>query len=86
MPTDKTRRTVYSIYARHNGKPAGFCGQYRTKAEAQEARPSGAVVKRETITAEQWDRWKASGFRARTGWALPMRPRYPINGVRIRLP
>lgn len=63
--------TVYGVYARHNGKPSGFCGYYRTKAEAQASDHgrAGARIKRETMTAVQWQRWEASGFKSRTGWA-----------------
>lgn len=61
--------TVYGVYARHNGKSAGFCGYYRTRGEAMSARPAGARIKRETMTAAQWERWEASGFKSRTGWA-----------------
>ena len=59
--------TVYGLYARQGGKSAGFCGYYRTHDEAVAA--GSGRVKRETMTAAQWDRWQAAGFTSRTGWA-----------------
>lgn len=68
--TAATTHTVYGVYARHNGKPAGFCGYYRTKAEAMDSRRAGGRIKRETMTDAQWSAWQANGFTSRSGWSV----------------
>ncbi len=65
--TRTARITVFCTYARHNGKPAGFVGQFRTEAEARDARPYGGVVKRETTSSDAFAVWERSGFLSR-GW------------------
>ncbi len=61
-------RHTYAVYARFDNRPAGFCGRFRTRGEADAARVASqmaTVVKRETLPATDYDEWARRGFRPR---------------------
>ena len=63
-------KTVYAVYARFNGQPAGFVGLYRTRPEAREEakyQQLGCIIKRERVQDGFYQMWAQAGFRPR-GW------------------
>jgi len=63
-------KRVYEVFARYGGKPAGFCGRYHTRDEADRDRHGmhiNTIVKRETIDDDDYQQWADSGFRPK-GW------------------
>jgi len=61
---------VYEVFARYNGKPAGFYGRYKTRAEAEKGargRHMSTVIRRESISNKEFKIWADSGYKP-WGW------------------
>ena len=49
----KKKGYIYALYGRINGKPAGFCGSYNTKKQAEDAQryeKVPTIIKREKVS------------------------------------
>ena len=61
---------IYEVFARYNGKPARFCGRYRTRTEAEEGARGchmSTEIRRKSISDKEFKIWVDGGYKPR-GW------------------